>query len=248
MEKDEEGGSSPAHKSWGTSLGDGQLDGDRWFHILFKLFFPAGVYLAFLATVMLVYGSDKGGDWVDLTVLFLIPPAGTGVIVPLGMNQGFSGTTMALTVAMVDGVISMYVCWWLVILKRVPLIGRIFVWLEGKGSEKIESSERLKTGSWWAIYAVLLVPVQGSGGMNMSVVGRLIGMRADHVISAVVCGSLTIAFIVAFIAKVGTRMFEQGIGTLIIFLLIMVQVACVAYLVQLRYKMSRERTRSSREA
>lgn len=134
MEKDEDGGASPAHKSWGTSLGDGQLDGDRWFHILFKLFFPVGVYLAFLAAVM-----------------------------------------------------------------------------------------------------------------NMSVVGRIIGMRADHIISAVVCGSLTIAFIVAFIAKVGARMYQQGVGTLVIFILMLVQVACVAYLVQLRYKMSRERTRSSRE-
>lgn len=48
--------------------------------------------------------------WVELTALFIVPPFGTGTIVPWGISDGFSGLTMALTVTMVDGIISIWIC------------------------------------------------------------------------------------------------------------------------------------------
>jgi hypothetical protein len=216
-------------KAWAESLGDGQLEGDRWYHILFKLFFPISIYFLFYGCVVLIYGSDMASEWTNMTFLFLVPPAGTGVIVPLGISKGFSGLTMALTVTMVDVVISMYICWWLVLLKKIPGIGRIFIWLEEKAGKKIEADPKLKRGSWWVIYTVLLVPIQGSGGMNMSIIGRMIGMRADSIITAVGAGSLTVALFFAFLATIGFQLLEYSLWAFIIFLILTLQGVVLVY-------------------
>lgn len=225
-------------KSWADSLGTGQLEGDRWYHLLFKGFFPLGVYLFSYLLIILIYGSDMASRWVELTTLFIVPPFGTATIVPWGMSDGFSGLTMAFTVAMVDFVISMWIVWWFVALKKIPYVGKVFSWTEKKAGEKIEANPKWKRGTWWVIFTVLLVPFQGSGGMNMSVVGKLIGLRADTVISAVVAGSLTIALIVAFFANVGRYMLSMGIGFFVVFILVMIQGLCLFYIIFRRFRIA----------
>ncbi len=89
------------------SLGEGQLEGDRWYHILIKMFLPLGIYLL---SYVIIYGGRMATRWVELTALFIVPPFGTGTIVPWGISDGFSGLTMALTVTMVDGIISIWIC------------------------------------------------------------------------------------------------------------------------------------------
>jgi hypothetical protein len=227
-------------KTWRDSLGDGQLEGDRWYHILFKALFPLGVYVLSFFMIAGAYGGDKVWEWVNLTLLFVVPPMGTGTLVPLGMSQGFSPLTMALTVTMVDLVLSMYVVWWLVLLKRIPGLGRMFVWIEDKAGKKVESDERLKRSSWFVIFSALLIPIQGSGGINMAVIGRILGLRADHIVSAIVAGSLTIALATAFMASVGMSLLQTSIVAFIIFLMVMIELALLAYLLYIRYQMRKQ--------
>jgi hypothetical protein len=169
--------------------------------------------------------------WVELTTLFVVPPFGTGTIVPWGMSDGFSGLTMAFTVAMVDMIISMWICWWFVLLKKIPYLGKIFVWLERKAGEKIEANPKWKRGTWWLIFTVLLVPFQGSGGMNMSIAGKMIGLRALTVISAVVAGSLTIALVFAAATNLGMFLVTLGFGFAVTLVLMIIQVLCVCYVI-----------------
>ena len=223
-------------KSWADSLGAGQIEGDRWYHLLFKGFFPPGVYLFSYMLIIIIDGSDMASRWIELTTLFIVPPFGTATIVPWGMSDGFSGLTMAFTVAMVDFVIAMWIVWWFVLLKKIPYVGKIFLWTEKKAGEKIEANPQWKRGTWWVIFSVLLIPIQGSGGMNMSVVGKLIGLRADTVISAVVAGSLTIALFVAFFANVGRYLLEMGVGYFIVFIFVVIQGLCLFWIIYRRFK------------
>jgi len=234
-----EGTTERGHKTWRDSLGDGQFEGDSWYHILFKALFPLTIYVLSAFIILLVYGNEKVWDWVNWTVLFLVPPMGTATVVPLGMNDGFSGLTMALTVTMVDGVLSMYVVWWLVLLKKVPGLGKMFLWLEEKAGKKVESDPKMKRGSWMIIYMALLIPIQGSGGINMAVIGRILGLRADSIVSAIVAGSLTIALMVAFMSSVGMSLLQQSLTAFIVFLMLMVQVALIGYLLVHHFQMKR---------
>lgn len=236
-----------ADKTWAESLGDGQLEGDRWYHLLFKALFPLGVYVLSFFMVAGAYGQDMVWDWVNLTFLFVVPPMGTATLIPLGMSQGFSPLTMALTVTMVDLVLSMYVVWWLVLLKRIPGVGKMFVWIEEKAGKKVESDERLKRSSWFVIFSALLIPIQGSGGINMAVIGRILGLRADHIVSAIVAGSLTVALMTAFMASVGMSLLQESILAFIIFLMVMIELGLMAYLLYTRYQMRKwERDLSER--
>ena len=235
-------------KSWRESLGDGQFEGDRWYHVVFKALFPLVLYGISAFIVILAYGFDMLWKWVNLTILFLVPPMGTGTIIPLGMADGFSGLTMAFTVAMVDGMCSMYVCWWLVAAKKIPGIGKLFVWLEEKVGKKVDSDPRLKKGSWWLIYMALLVPFQGSGGVNMAIIGRLLGLRADSIISAVVAGSLTIALVVAFMATAGMAILQASMTAFIVFLMILIQVGLIIYMLIHHFQMKRWEAELARRA
>jgi hypothetical protein len=227
------------NKSWAESLGAGQIEGDRWYHLLFKGFFPPALYVFSYFIIVLIYGSDMASRWVELTTLFVVPPFGTATIVPWGMSDGFSGLTMAFTVAMVDFVIAMLIVWWFVLLKKIPYVGKIFVWTEKKAGEKIEANPQWKRGTWWVIFCTLLIPIQGSGGMNMSVIGKLIGLRADTIVSAVVAGSLTIALFVAFFTNVGMFMLSLGLGFFIVFILIMIQGLSLVYILIRRFNIAR---------
>ena len=216
-------------KTWKESLGDGQFEGDRWYHVLFKFFFPLGVYFLFASIVLLIYGMDDLMRWMELTILFLVPPMGTATIVPLGMADGFSGLTMVFTVTMVDAVCSMYVCWWFVLVKKVPLLGRLFIWMEEKAGKKVHDDPKLKKATWWVIYSALLIPIQGSGGINMSLIGRMVGLRAGLIISAVVAGSFTVALVVAFMTSVGMKLLQQSLTAFIVFIMMLIQLGLFLY-------------------
>ncbi|UCC92339.1 MAG: small multi-drug export protein [Thermoplasmata archaeon] len=224
-------------KTWRESLGDGQLEGDRWYHVLFKGLFPGSLYLLAIGVIGAIYGSDMVGEWTNLTFLFLVPPMGTGALVPLGMSKGFSPLTMALTVTLVDAIMAMYVVWWLVLLKKIPGLGKAFNWIEEKAGKKVESDPRMKRGSWMVIYMSLLIPVQGSGGINMAVIGRVLGLRADSIVSAIVAGSFSIAVITAFMASVGMSLLQESLVGFIIFIMLMVQALVITILLKNRYQM-----------
>ncbi|NIP35421.1 MAG: hypothetical protein GWN18_10720, partial [Thermoplasmata archaeon] len=67
-------------KTWRESLGDGQFEGDRWYHVLVKAVLPAIIYLASFFIVAGAYGSDMAWEWVNLTILFIVPPMGTATL------------------------------------------------------------------------------------------------------------------------------------------------------------------------
>ncbi|NIT77783.1 MAG: small multi-drug export protein [Thermoplasmata archaeon] len=135
--------------------------------------------------------------------------------------------------------LSLYVVWWLVLLKRMPGLGRAFVWLEEKAGKKVEEDERLKRSSWFVIFSALLIPIQGSGGINMAVIGRILGLRADHIVSAIVAGSLTIALITAFMASVGMSLLQESLVAFILFLMVVIELGLLAYLLYQKYQIAK---------
>jgi site-specific recombinase len=67
--------------------------------------------------------------------------------------------------------------------------------------------------------------------MNMSIIGKLIGLRADTVITAVAAGSFTIAIMVAFMVKVGYELYQQSPYLLILFIIITIQAILIIYMI-----------------
>jgi hypothetical protein len=72
----------------------------------------------------------------------------------------------------------------------------------------------------------------------MAIIGRLLGLRADLVVSAIVAGSLTIAMFVAFMASVGMSLLQESYVAFIIFVMLMVQAVLGFYMLHHRYQMN----------
>ncbi len=219
----------PEHKhNWLDSL-DGHEEGDTLGMKLFKIIIPFAIPAAIFT--VLFYTMDYG-RWLQLGGLalgYLFPPFGKESIIPIGIGFGFTVLQMTGLIFMVDVVCAMFISWNLPLAKKIPLIGRMLIWLEEKGTKVMEDNPTLRTGAWLALVGWVMIPFQGSGGITASIVGRSVGMRASYVISAVGVGALVAGFVIGVVADRGWAAIRENFLLGIVYILVVVLITLVIY-------------------
>jgi hypothetical protein len=230
-----EGIPKPKH-TWLDSL-DGHEEGDTLGMQLFKIIIPFAIPAVIFSILFVVMDY---GDWLQLGGLalgYLFPPFGKESIIPIGIGLGFTVLQMTGLIFMVDVVCAMFISWNLPLAKKIPLIGRMLIWLEEKGSKVMEDNPTLRTGAWFGLVGWVMIPFQGSGGITASIVGRSVGMRASYVISAVGVGALIAGFIIAVVADRGWDAIRENFLLGLVYILIVILITLVIYnLVKKRQK------------
>ena len=224
--------------SWRDSLVNTEV-GDSKAQIAFKVLFPVGIWLFSFFLVYLIWPAAKAGRWVELSILYLIPPLGKESIIPMGIADGFHPMTMALTVAFVDVVMAMILSWNYWMLKKVPGLGKVLTWVEGKGEASMEKNPGLRSGAWLALLAFLSIPGVGAGGITGSIIGRMVGMRPGAVISAVLVGAILNGLMYAYLADVIIQLFIFDTVIGIVALIIIIQIALFMFMA-VRYRNMRK--------
>ncbi len=219
----------PVHEhTWLDSL-DGHEEGDTLGMRLFKLIIPfaiPAVIFVFLFTFM------EYTRWLQLGGLalgYLFPPFGKESIIPIGIGFGFTVLQMTGLIFMADVVCAMFISWNLPLAKKIPLIGRLLIWLEEKGTKVMEDNPSLRAGAWFGLVGWVMIPFQGSGGITASIVGRSVGMRATYVISAVGVGALVAGFVIGVVASRGWAAIRENLLLGIVYILVVVLVTLVIY-------------------
>ncbi len=219
----------PEHEhTWLDSL-DGHEEGDTLGMSLFKLIIPFAIPAAIFT--VLFYTMDYG-KWLQLGGLalgYLFPPFGKESIIPIGIGFGFTVLQMTGLIFMVDVVCAMFISWNLPLAKKIPLIGRLLIWLEEKGTKVMEENPSLRAGAWFGLVGWVMIPFQGSGGITASIVGRSVGMRATYVISAVGVGALIAGFVIGVVASRGWAAIRENLLLGIVYILVVVLVTLVIY-------------------
>jgi uncharacterized membrane protein len=109
-------------------------------------------------------------------VLILFFEMFTGEIssVLVGIGTGLNPILVVLFVTFLESDISLFTAWNFDILKRIPKIGNSLTKYEGKAKKFIEKKHLKKIG-FIGLLILVIIPVNGTGALATTIIGRLLG-------------------------------------------------------------------------
>jgi len=198
---------------------------------LAKILIPPAIGICTLLAIGLSLDPDTRMKYWYLCMAYFFPPLGKESVIPIGIAGGdifvpivnanihispIDPNIMAFSIALIDSVVSLFVVWNYDLVKKIPILGRFIKKVEElgrKGSRKYAWVRPLK---FIGIVLFVMVPLQGSGGLVGSILGRLIGMRAVTTWSAVTLGAFIGCFAIAYFAKVAFSNIVVALSILLI--------------------------------
>jgi len=151
-----------------------------------------GLFIGAIATIIL-----------GAMLAYLVSPAGTEIVVPIsvlyirtvfsGLGSPDWGPAVAVAVAsviLVDVFIALFLLWNFDLAERTPILGGFIRKAEERCRKMIERKKWGEGATLAALTAYVALPVQMSGGLVGSVLGRLLGISPRRVFAAVSIGSM----------------------------------------------------------
>lgn len=203
----------------------------RYLVAIAKIFIPAAIGIAVLLTVGFLLDPSIRYKYWYLCMAYFFPPLGKESVIPIGVYGGdftvpiigkhvhispINPAIMALSIAFIDSVVSLFMVWNYDLVKKIPLLGNFIQKVEElamKGNRKYAWVMPLK---FVGIVLFVMIPFQGSGGVVGSILGRIMGMSAPMTWLAVTTGALIGCFIMAYFAKLIFSNILAGISLLFI--------------------------------
>ena len=209
-EEEEEEVFEKGSNSWRDSLALGQESGDSNAQRAFKFIFPPVLWLsAFIIAHIMFNAASSADEWFGFTFLYLVPPMGKEILIPMGINAGYPPLLMAFTITFVDLWVAMFIAWNYWYLEKIPKVGNILKKTEKKGAALIAKSPAAGKGVWWTIVILALIPFLGAGGFLGALIGKFIGMKPIEIITAVVTGAFLSGLMYAYASDAVFQAFES---------------------------------------
>ena len=140
-----------------------------------------------------------------LMLAYLIPPAGKESVIPLGIALDLPWYLVATSVAMLDIGAALFMAWNFDLAMKIPLLGPWIGRFMHHGEEFVRQRPWLERLYFAGLAIFVMVPLQGSGGIGASIVGRILGMPKAEVVAAVAIG----AFIGSFALALGVEFLKD---------------------------------------
>ncbi|WP_317137890.1 small multi-drug export protein [Methanochimaera problematica] len=174
--------------------------------LLFKLTVP---FLLLGGYCLLMYAALPYEVYVALMgmmFIYFIPPAGKESVIPIGISLGIPWWILAFSLALTDILSTLFMLLNFDLALKIPVLGDRFMKSFMEHGEtffhKHRWVERLST---IGLGIVVMVPMQGTGGVATPILGRIIGMTPQKIFIAVVSGSLFGCYAIA----IGTEYIRQ---------------------------------------
>ena len=138
--------------------------------------------------------------------LYMFSPLGAEIVIPavvVALGEGAPAHVVVLavvSVVMVDVLTALFIAWNWDLLERVPRLGGVLRRVEAKCHAIIARRRWGEGATLAALAAYVALPVQMTGGLFSSVLGRVMGLGKTRVFAAVVAGSLAGAVPMAVLA------------------------------------------------
>ncbi|NLB00459.1 MAG: small multi-drug export protein [Methanomicrobiales archaeon] len=184
-----------------------------------KFIFPLAIIPIIFAALYLTEPYEQFFLLSGLIVAYFVPPAGKETIIPIAILMGYSWWFITLVIFLLDVAASLFVVWNLDLALKIPFVGRVLKSGMTLGRNYTETHPWLRRFSTIGLILFVFFPFQGTGAMNGSILGRLLGMSEQRVFSCVCIGSLTSCLVIALGADVILDIYQQnhalGIGILV---------------------------------
>ncbi|HJJ30491.1 MAG TPA: small multi-drug export protein [Methanocorpusculum sp.] len=212
------------------------------FRILRRVFFlvvPILVYVFLLGVFWFVYPPEAGAftlppstEYLALLGLmgaYLVPPFGKETIIPLALGLGYPIWVIFLGVVGMDIVTATFVSLNFDLLLKVPLIGRWIRWVMRTADKVRKSRPWIEQLSSAGLLLFMYIPLQGSGSITCSVLGRLLGYKPAVSLGLVIIGSVLSTLTVAIGASSVIQLWYihplLGVAAAVIILVVILAIA-----------------------
>lgn len=185
-----------------------------------KFILPLAVIPAVFAALYLTEPYDRFLVLSGLIAAYFVPPAGKESIIPIAILMGYPWWLIMLVIFLLDVAVSLFVVWNFDLALKIPLVGRLLESGMRVARDYTEAQPWLRRLSTVGLVLFVFFPLQGTGAMNGSILGRLLGMAKARVFACVCTGSLASSLIIALGADVILDVYRQdpalGIGLLVL--------------------------------
>ncbi len=181
---------------------------------VFYFFFPWALYGIFILIIFLIFPPNLNWQFIMITFLYLIPPAGKESMVPAGifLLKGHFGlmsiVITAVSIAFVDAFVGLWMMWNWDLIKLIPFLGTYVRKLEEIGAKKWRKHRYLSDLAYTGLALFVAFPFQGSGAVGATVIGRVLGMDPRKVFYSIIFGSLFGCFLIAVASYFAIFSFE----------------------------------------
>lgn len=183
-----------------------------------RLGLPIGLALCFLLGLYLTRPYSEFLLLGGLLVAYLLPPAGKESVIPIGIGLGEPWWLIASSTLVIDLCCSLFIALNLDLTLRIPLLGPYIGRVMEGGRAFITARPWLERLSFVGLIIFVIVPFQGSGGINATILGRILGFGIPGAVGCVFIGSAISSFGIALGTGTVLTLFSRsptlGVGAL----------------------------------
>ncbi len=182
----------------------------------------AFLYVSLPYTDFLLYAS--------LITAYFVPPAGKESIIPAVILMGQPWWLISAVLVLLDVAVALFIAWNFELALRVPVLGRVLEGGLAATQRYAEMHPRIRDLSTIGLILFVFFPFQGTGAMNGSILGRLLGMDRYRVFACVTAGSLAACLTISLGADAILEVYWQdpALGIALLVLLAAAMVAAIA--------------------
>lgn len=166
---------------------------------IFKIFLPFYITFIYLIVIFFVLG-DKFYTMLFFMGVYLVPPWGKESAVPGAIFAGVPWVIAAISIAFMDFVSGLFMMWNFDLALKLPILGKWIEKTEKRGKEYLRNHSAANKAAFIFIVLFVMFPIQGSGGIGGTIVGRIIGMDKYRVLAAITTGAFLGTFTIALFA------------------------------------------------
>lgn len=131
---------------------------------------------------------------------YFFPPLGKESVIPMAISTGINPLMIASVVAFLDLIAALFLLWNYDFVKLAPFLGSWMERFEQKGRKVSKEKTWMKSIEILGVMFFVMFPLQGSGGVGGTILGRLLGLNRYTVFSAICIGSFSGCLIIAYTA------------------------------------------------
>jgi len=156
--------------------------------VITGLFILATCFFLTPAQVMILFG---------MMVAYVLPPAGKETVIPMGMVFGLPWWLMAFTIGFLDFVGGLFMAWNFPLALKIPYLGPWMARFMASGETYLNRRPWLERLYFLGLVLFVSFPLEGSGSIAGTIVGRMLGMGKKEVLAAITIGGFLGGFAIA---------------------------------------------------
>ena len=165
---------------------------------IIRLTIPFLLAGALVGVIFWLYDDTTALQLGGLLLLYFIPPAGKETIIPAGIALGFPFQVICLSVVWVDIACCLFMIWNFELICNIPYLGNMIRYLIRKGELYLESHRWLEHLYFISLTLFVFFPLQGTGSVSGSVIGKILGLKSTEIFAAVTIGSFLSSFLIGY--------------------------------------------------